>query len=215
MTISGTDPLFPVILAHGLWVPGAVMHPLAYRLEQAGFRCHTFSYMGARRPLAAHAEGLARFARLVGPAHFVGHSLGGLLLLEMLDRHPDVAAGRVVLLGTPARGCYAGRRIARHAAGRWMLGQSEVLWREGRVSQWRRPEALGVVAGSVAFGLGRLFGALPGVNDGVVSLEETEVEGMAGRVVLPIAHSAMLLSARVAAQIAAFLSDGKFIANTA
>ncbi len=82
------------------------------------------------------------------------------------------------------------------------------------MSQWRRPEALGIVAGSVAFGLGRLFGALPGVNDGVVSLEETEVEGMAGRVVLPISHSAMLLSARVAAQVAAFLSGGKFIATT-
>ena len=52
-----------VILAHGLWVPGVVMHPLAARLERAGFRCHTFSYMGAARPLEAHAERLARRAR--------------------------------------------------------------------------------------------------------------------------------------------------------
>ena len=40
-----------VILTHGLWVPGVVMHPLAARLERAGFRCNTFSYMGAARPL--------------------------------------------------------------------------------------------------------------------------------------------------------------------
>jgi len=206
-----------VILVHGLWVPGVVMQPLAARLERAGFRCHSFSYMGAARPLAVHAERLARYARDVGdkfgPAHFVGHSLGGLVVLEALNAHAQVAAGRVALLGTAVRGCYAGRRIARYPAGRWFLGQSEELWREGRVARWTRDEALGVVAGSLPFGLGRLFGPLPGVNDGVVSLEETAVEGMAERVVLPVGHSAMLISARVAAQVGAFLRDGKFLAT--
>jgi pimeloyl-ACP methyl ester carboxylesterase len=202
-----------VILAHGLWVPGVVMKPLAARLEHAGFRCHTFSYMGAARPLEAHAERLARMARDIGPAHFVGHSLGGLVAMEALGLHPETPAGRVVLLGTPARGCYAGRRIARYPAGRWFLGQSEDLWRDGRAARWTRPEALGVIAGSLPLGLGRLFGPLPGVNDGVVSLEETAVEGMAGRVVLPIGHSAMLISARVAAQVAAFLEHGEFDPN--
>ena len=204
-----------VILVHGLWVPGVVMQPLAARLARAGFHCHTFSYMGALRPLDAHAERLARLAREVGPAHFVGHSLGGLVILEALNRQPLVAAGRVVLLGTPARGCYAGRRLARYPGGRWFLGESEALWREGRLAHWTRPEALGVLAGSLPLGLGRLFGALPGVNDGVVSLAETGVEGMADRVVLPIGHSAMLISARVAAQVAAFLAHGKFAANPA
>jgi pimeloyl-ACP methyl ester carboxylesterase len=214
-----------VILVHGLWVPGVVMQPLAARLARAGFRCHTFSYMGAARPLAAHAERLARFARDVGdnygPAHFVGHSLGGLVVLEALNAHADVAVGRVVLLGTAARGCFAGRRIARYRMGRWFLGQSEELWRErhpdgreGRAAHWTRREALGVLAGSLPLGLGRLFGPLPGVNDGVVSLEETAIEGMADRVVLPVGHSAMLISARVAAQIAAFLSEGKFLAHS-
>jgi pimeloyl-ACP methyl ester carboxylesterase len=189
------------------------MQPLAARLGRAGFRCHTFSYMGALRPLEVHAERLARLAREVGPAHFVGHSLGGLVILEALNRKPQIAAGRVVLLGTPARGCYAGRRLARYPGGRWFLGESEELWREGRLAHWARPEALGVIAGSLPLGLGRLFGALPGVNDGVVSLAETEVDGMADRTVLPIGHSAMLISARVAAQVAAFLCDGKFTQN--
>jgi pimeloyl-ACP methyl ester carboxylesterase len=206
-----------VILVHGLWVPGVVMQMLAARLERAGYRCHTFSYMGAAWPLAVHAERLARFARDVsaryGPAHFIGHSLGGLVVMEALNAHADVAVGRVALLGTAARGCYAGRRLARRGPGRWFLGQSEELWREGRAARWSRSEALGVLAGSLPFGLGRLFGPLPGVNDGVVRLEETAIEGMADRVVLPVGHSAMLISARVAAQVRAFFADGKFIAN--
>jgi len=201
-----------VILAHGLWVPGIVMQPLAARLERAGFRCRTFSYPGARRPLAAHAEGLARFARETGATHFVGHSLGGLVILEALNTYPELAAGRVVLLGTPAQGCYAARRLTRYPGGRWFLGQSEVLWREGRAARWTRSEPLGVLAGSLPLGLGRLFGPLPGANDGVVSVQESTVEGMRERVVLPVGHSAMLLSARVAGQVAAFLEGGRFAA---
>jgi pimeloyl-ACP methyl ester carboxylesterase len=201
-----------VILAHGLWVPGLVMQPLAARLARAGFRCHNFSYRGAGRPLAAHAEQLARFAEQIGPAHFVGHSLGGLVILEALQREARTAAGRVVLLGAPVNGCFAGRRLAGYPGGRWFLGASAELWREGRCARWGRPEALGVVAGTLPLGLGRLFGALPGVNDGVVRLEETEVEGMADRVALPVGHSAMLVSARVAHNVAAFLDQGRFSA---
>ena len=213
--------MLDVILAHGLWVPGVVMQPLAARLARAGFRCHTFSYMGASRPLPVHAERLARMAHDVagkcGPAHFLGHSLGGLVVLRALMAHPEVAVARVVLLGTPVRGCRAGRRLARNPLGRWLLGQSEEQWRErhpggreARAAHWSRPEALGVIAGSQPFGLGRLLGPLPGVNDGVVSLEETAVEGMAERVVLPVSHSAMLISARVADNVAQFFAHGHF-----
>ena len=215
MAKSGSDPDFPVILAHGLWVPGMVMRPLAARLERAGFRCHIFHYMGALRPMEAHVERLAGMARSIGPAHFVGHSLGGMLVMELLARHPGIAAGRVVLLGTPARGSYAGRRVAHFRLGRWVFGKSAAMWRDKPAARWTRPEALGVVAGSLPLGLGRVFGRLPGVNDGAVCLEETEVEGMAARVVLPVGHSGMLVSSRVAAQVAAFLAEGRFLANTA
>ena len=201
-----------IVLVHGLWVPGVVMSPLGARLARAGFRCHRFGYFGRARPLAAHAERLARFARDIGSAHYVGHSMGGRVILEALGQDRALAVGRVLLLGTPARGCMAGRRLARHAAGRWFLGESEALWRESdRHARWTRPEPLGVVAGTLPLGLGRVLGRLPGVNDGVVRLEETEVEGMAARVVLRVGHSAMLVSSRVAAQAVAFLNTGRFL----
>jgi hypothetical protein len=51
---------------------------------------------------------------------------------------------------------------------------------------------------------------LPGTNDGVVRLEETEVAGMRDRIVLPVGHSAMLVSARVAREVATFIERGVF-----
>jgi hypothetical protein len=68
-----------------------------------------------------------------------------------------------------------------------------------------------VLAGSLPIGLGRLLGALPGASDGVVRVEETEVTGMREHIVLPVSHSAMLVSARVAAQAVSFVSDAHFL----
>ena len=199
-----------VVLVHGLWMPGLAMSPLAARLARAGYRCHLFDYAGRDRPLAANAERLVQFARRIGPAHFVGHSLGGLVVMEALHSDLSLGVGRVALLGTPARGCLAGRRLARYGFGRWMLGESETLWREGRTSRWTRPEPLGVIAGNFPLGLGRSFGRLPGANDGAVCVDETVIEGAAAFTVLPVSHSGMLLSARVARALQQFLETGRF-----
>lgn len=202
-----------VVLAHGLWMPGVVMTPLAARLARAGFRCHLFGYASHRQPLEWNVDRLRRFAhrRLEGRrAHYVGHSLGGLVALQALVSHPELALGALVLLGTPAQGCLSARVIGRRALGRWMLGASAPLWREGASARWSRPEPLGVVAGSAPFGLARTLVRLPGQNDGVVRVEETLVEGMRARIVLPVAHSAMLVSRRVAAQVVSFLRHGRF-----
>lgn len=160
--------------------------------------------------MAANAERLLRFANAVGPAHFVGHSLGGLVILEALGAAPEMAVAKVVLLGTPSAGSRSGRRFAGHGFGRWLMGRSELLWRESGDARWMRPEPLGVIAGTMPLGLGRALGRLPVPNDGVVCVEETKVEGMRDRIELPVSHSAMILSARVAAQTAEFLRQGRF-----
>lgn len=197
-------------MVHGLWVPALVMTLLGARLSRGELRCHRFAYGGRGRPVAAHVDALSRFARSIGPAHFVGHSMGGMVTLQALLAHPDVAVGNVVLLGTPARGSFSGRRLSRHRVGRWMLGESELLWHERGIMRWTRREPLGVIAGTMPVGLGRALGRLPGPNDGVVCVEETAVDGMSERIVLPVGHSAMLVSARVAVQTAAFLRNGRF-----
>ena len=75
-----------VVMVHGLRMPGWVMALLALRLRRCGFDTRVFSYPSVRTSLAENALQLSRFvARIAAPRiHFVGHSLGGLLVLQML-----------------------------------------------------------------------------------------------------------------------------------
>ena len=196
-----------VILVPGLWVPAAAMALIAARLARRGYVTRSFAYRG-RAPLEANIERLARYidGRTV---HLVGHSLGGVLVYDMLARHAEMPSGNVVLLVAPVRGCYAGRRLGSRTLGRWMLGACAARW-EKREARWQRAERLGVIAGTLPLGLGRALGALPGDNDGVVCVDETMVEGMSDRALVPAGHSMLAVSGRVSALVEHFLSTGRF-----
>jgi pimeloyl-ACP methyl ester carboxylesterase len=197
-----------VVLAPGLWMPGAAMSLLAARLSRAGYAPHVFSYRG-RSPFEANVERLSHFVREFPSPHFIGHSLGGVLVLELLNRHPELEARSALLLGSPVRGCFAGRRFGRHRAGRWMMGASDSLWEE-REARWGRATPLGVIAGTRPLGLGRAFGRLPGENDGVVCVSETTVDGMAARALVPQGHSMLIVSGQVGRLVERFLSSARF-----
>lgn len=200
-----------VVLVPGLWMPGVAMAFLASRLARAGFATHVFVYRG-RDALETSMAALAGFVRgpLGGrPAHFIGHSLGGVLILDTLCRHRELRAASALLLGAPVRGCMAGCRLGRHALGRWMLGRSAPRW-EACEARWPRPEPLGVVAGTLPLGLGRALGALPGENDGLVRVEETRVEGMTASVLVHEGHSMLVVSPRVARLAQRFFEHGSF-----
>jgi pimeloyl-ACP methyl ester carboxylesterase len=200
-----------VVLAPGLWMPSAAMALLAARLARAGYACHVFAYRG-RSPLESNVARFARFSRerFAGrPAHFIGHSLGGVLILEMLNAHREIAAASAVLLGAPARGCLAGRRLASAHLGRWMMGACGDICPE-REAAWKREAPLGVIAGTLAMGLGRALGRLPGPNDGVVRVEETAVQGMAACKLVPLGHSMLIMSGAVGQLVERFLTTGTF-----
>jgi pimeloyl-ACP methyl ester carboxylesterase len=197
-----------VVLAGGLWMPGMAMALLGARLGRHGYSTHVFHYYG-REPLEGNIERLVLYARAHGRVHLVGHSLGGVLVFDALNRHPELDVATAVLVGAPVRGCLAGRRLAVSRFGRWMMGATAPRWDE-RDATWRRPEPLGIIAGTLPFGLGWMTGRLPGQSDGLVRVEETLVEGMAQRVMVPVAHSALIASRRVARLVGYFLAAGRF-----
>jgi pimeloyl-ACP methyl ester carboxylesterase len=202
----------PVLLVHGLWMNAAALLPLSWMLLRAGYAPARFSYRSVRDPLERQAEQLMqRLLRTNGDRlHLVGHSLGGLVILETLRRNPDPRVRRVVLLGTPCAGNLAGRTFAHNPIGRRMVGESAPLWEVRPPAGVPAGVQLGVIAGERPWGLGRLFATLPRPNDGVVCAEETRIQGCADWISLRVNHSGMIFSREVARQIDAFLRNGTF-----
>ena len=194
-----------LVLVPGLWMPAAAMSLFSARLR-CTYEVDFFDYSG-RGAHDANVEALARFSR--ERRLFVGHSLGGVLILDMLNRHPEIEADAVVLLGAPVRGCAAGRRFGRGRLGRWMLGGCHARWDE-HPARWTRAAPLGVIAGTAPIGLGRAFGALPGDNDGVVCVDETAVDGMRDRALVHCGHSMLIVYRKVSGMVEHFLGAGRF-----
>jgi pimeloyl-ACP methyl ester carboxylesterase len=201
------------VLVHGLWTHGLLMQPQRHFLKQAGVAAVCYSYPSVRLTLTENADRLARFARTLQSTavNWVGHSLGGLIILRMLERTPSLMPGRTVLLGTPCCGTHSGKALARSTLGMRMLGfsMSEALHLR---QQARFPgREIGVVAGTRSIGLGRIVAPdLPRPNDGAVSTAETQLAAACDRIEMPVTHTGMLLSRRVAFQTAAFLRTGRF-----
>jgi pimeloyl-ACP methyl ester carboxylesterase len=202
-----------VVLVHGLWVHGLVMELMRRRVARCGYRALAFSYPSMRLTLAENAERLARYCRNIAAPrlHFVGHSLGGLVILRMLEHAPGLPPGRAVLLGSPVAGSLAARRLARLPGGRAALGRSAPEWHETALAGFRTGREIGVIAGRLPVGIGRIVAPdLPAPSDGVVSVAETRLPVAHQHVVLSVNHFGMLISRAVTRQICAFLRDGAF-----
>jgi pimeloyl-ACP methyl ester carboxylesterase len=203
-----------IVLVHGLWMSGFQLRILKHRLEADGrYRVLSFSYP-TLSPMREHVRELLDFARAqdVPELHFVGHSLGGLVILRALEITDDLPPGRAVLLGTPSQGSKAAQGVARVVPfGKVLLGASinaECIDFQPR--EWRGHRDVGVVAGSASLGLGRLFADLNSEHDGTVLVEETRLPGSKDHIILPVSHTGMIFSSEVADQALYFLRTGSF-----
>ena len=202
-----------VILAHGLWMTGSEMSLLKRRLRKAGFHVVQFRYRMVTRPLAHNSEKFAAFIRqhATGTTHIIGHSLGGVLALHTLQDYPDLPVERVICLGSPLLDTKAGRRFVRLPTGKAWLGKTlpEAIF-EKPLHHWTGRQEVGVVAGTRAFGLGRMIESIPRPNDGMVAVSETCLPGITDHLEANVSHTGLVLADSVAQQCTVFLRNGRF-----
>jgi pimeloyl-ACP methyl ester carboxylesterase len=209
-----------VVLVHGLWMNGLELSMLGHRLRhEHGYDVRRFSYPTLHGDMPDICRELAAFAAEAagdGRAHFVGHSLGGVLVYRTLTEcGPDRFDGNAVLLGSPLNGCKAARGAARFGALRPLLGPhvlSELAEPQSRA--WTGRSAVGSIAGTLRMGTGQFFAHFDEDNDGTVAVSETRIPGLADHLVLPHSHIGMLYAREVAAQVAQFLRNGRFAATS-
>ena len=209
-----------VVLVHGLWMNGLELAMLGHRLRhEHGYDVRTFSYPTMSGSATDVCRDLAAFAASVADTapdqrvHFVGHSLGGVLVYRTLSEcDAGRFGGNAVLLGSPINGSKAARGAASFPVLRPLLGPhvlSELA--EPPPRRWQGPNAVGAIAGRLRMGTGQFFAHFDEDNDGTVAVSETRIPGLADHLVLPHSHFGMLYARDVASHVAGFLRNGRFV----
>lgn len=206
-----------VVLLHGLGRNNMAMWLLAQRLEDAGFHVERIGYSSLK---VSPGEILEEVSSQIDncctshhkTVHYVGHSLGGLLIRAYLQEHRPRNLGRVVLLGTPNQGTAIVDRFRDHW---WMkllgpttnaLGTDSKSFPNSLEPPWY---PVGVIAGVANRGYNEPW--LPGADDGLVTVEATMLEGMSDFIVIRTGHGFMRYDPEVARQTISFLNDGQFV----
>ena len=206
-----------VVLLHGLGRSNAAMWLLAARIGEAGYQVEQVGYASLSKTPEEIINDISRqindcCANQNRTVHFVGHSLGGLLIRAYLQENRVQHLGRVVLAGTPNQGTQIVDRMRDNCLMQLLGPTANALGTdEASLPRQLAPPyyPVGVVAG-YSDNTAANDDILPGRDDGLVPVESTKLEGMSDFIEMESGHSMMRYNKEVAEQIIAFLKNGKF-----
>lgn len=117
-----------ILFVHGLGATPLDALPTLMRLKKWGYQTSTFSYFSSVQTLdAIKARLRQRLAKLArgGDYALIGHSLGGVLLRDVLSSLPVEVRrpGHLFLVGSPVLATRTNMYFSRHALYRWLSGE--------------------------------------------------------------------------------------------
>jgi hypothetical protein len=205
-----------IVLLHGLGRNTTSMWLLASRLEDAGYYVQRVGYSSLHQNTDDILKDISSqinqcCQKHTQSVHFVGHSLGGLMVRAYLQNNRVDKLGRVVLLGTPNKGSEA----ADHFSNSWLMDILGPTAKALGTDNKSFPNSLqapyypvGIIAGELKSKLNDPV--IPGKDDGIVSVEATKIDGMTDFIIIETGHSMMRYDSEVADQTIEFIKNGQF-----
>jgi hypothetical protein len=183
---------------------------LGHRLKRRGYDSHLFGYRPRRPTLDELSGALRSFVeeRVRAPVyHFIGHSLGNVIVRNGFREGFRPGLGRVVMLAPPNRPAKLASNLRENRLFRFWTGDSGQ--KVADVDFYRTlpvpPVEFGVIAGDRGHYIG-----FDEPNDGVVSVEGAKLEGMSDFIVLHHTHTLIMMASDTAELCQRFLKTGKF-----
>src|SRR5690606_32717456 len=211
-----------VVLQHGMWRSAWALWRLERALRAHGHEVLNVSYPSTRAKIEDHAAALARaladhLATTPGPApriHFVGHSMGGLVIRAYLSRDDAVRPASCVFVATPHRGAILAGLRRGDLLFRMLLGDRAALQLVPGDAFYTALRPLpDVPIGTIIGGKGDEHGcsaAIPGDDDGTVAVREAHCADETDSVLLPLGHTRIGMADAMIAQVLHFLRRGCF-----
>ncbi len=218
-----------VIIIHGLGRSSWSMKTMSELIEEQGYQVCVVDYPTLRQPLDhtldSSTQEIERCLAKVTTnpeqstnrqkVHFVGHSLGGLVIRSYLASHPElvdsVEMGEVVFVGTPNQGSDVADFFARS----WLLStlgetaESLTTHNDSFPNQLPQPTYdFGVIAGTASYPL--FNGLFDEPNDGLVSVKSTKLTGMKDFALVDRKHDRLRRDPYVTELIVNYISTGAF-----
>jgi pimeloyl-ACP methyl ester carboxylesterase len=186
-----------VVILHGIFRTRRSMRKLAAYLESQQFKVLNLGYPSTRHDLVQLADwidpAIRNFSeKLDGKLHFVGYSMGGLLIRAYICKYRPANLGRIVMIGTPN----SGSEIADYLKNWWIYKKlygpagQQLITDQKAFSHLFGETAYecAVIAGNRTIDpLGSWIIGRP--NDGKVAIENTKLAGMKAHKVMPANHT--------------------------
>lgn len=208
-----------VILLHGLARTSRSMRPMEKYLKKKGFSVLNINYPSRKFPIEELSNGVRKKLEeeLSSQSNmiwdFVTHSMGGIILRQIMKTHPLPNLGRVVMLGPPNQGSEVVDKLSQFKLLSQINGPACLQLgteKKGFIHNLGKVEFdLGVIAGNKSINP-LLSLLLPGEDDGKVAVERTKIEGMNDFRIVPFSHSFFMSRQKVQALVHSFLKNGKF-----
>jgi len=226
-------PTEVVLLIHGLMRTASSMAPieaelLRYDRESARVNPDTaklrtavsFSYASTRDPITKHSAALRELVENIPgqpKISMVGHSLGNIVFRQAVgewQRNGDPKnvlprLNRVVMLGPPNHGSAFAKKLSQMGLFETITGNSGMQlgpsWQSLSNGLGTPPCPFAIVAGDISKSPLQ-NPLLSGPSDGVVTIEEAALEGMAEIVAVPVVHSFLMSDPSVVRATVSFLS---------
>lgn len=205
------------VLLHGIMRTYRSMRGIEKHLKQKGYEVINIDYPSRSKRIEALSE---EVYKTIAPfcnredikLSFIAHSMGGLVLQNMILNHPLNNLERFIMLSTPNSGSEVADFLKNFIfyqslygpAGQQLTTQ-EIL----PTPNFAQNTKVGIIAGNLCVDPFCYF-LLPRPHDGKVSVESTKVKGMHDHIVLPVSHSFMMFNPIVIKQISHFLKHGEF-----
>ena len=206
-----------VVLFHGIARSSTQMKSLEEYLTKQGYDVINYNYPSTDYPLETLTElthkYLAKKLTQDKPVHFVGFSMGGLLVRAYIHKYKPQNLGRVVQLATPNHGSEASdffqdvwiyKKIFGPAGQQLITNQQEIEHLFGDIYY-----ELGIIAGNST--IDPISSTIiPGDDDGKVSIQSTKLAGMKDHIVIPSSHTFFPSNKSIHSQTEYFLKNGVF-----